>query len=138
MSESAGTGEPAGIHPPVGGGEVRVRATPANHTGFRPPFGPQGGCLGFVVEGSARIYFAGDTDLFPEMDALGPIDVALFYVPPHIGEQVIADVAAKQIPEVWLNPGAESDALIAKARSLHLKPIVACSIVGIGKNPDAL
>jgi uncharacterized protein len=71
-------------------------------------------------------------------DVPGPIDMALFYVPPHIGEQVIADVAAKQIPEVWLNPGAESDALIAKARSLHLKPIVACSIVGIGKNPDAL
>jgi predicted CoA-binding protein len=71
-------------------------------------------------------------------DVPGPIDMALFYVPPHIGEQVIADVAAKQIPEVWLNPGAESDALIAKARSLHLKPVVACSIVGIGKNPDAL
>jgi predicted CoA-binding protein len=71
-------------------------------------------------------------------DVPGPIDVALFYVPPEIGEQVIADVAAKQIPEIWLNPGAESDALIAKARSLHLKPIVACSIVGIGKNPHAL
>jgi L-ascorbate metabolism protein UlaG (beta-lactamase superfamily) len=80
VSESAGTGEPAGIHPPVGSGEVRVRATPANHTGFRPPFGPVGGCLGFVVEGSARVYFAGDTDLFPEMDALGPIDVALLPV----------------------------------------------------------
>jgi L-ascorbate metabolism protein UlaG (beta-lactamase superfamily) len=80
VSESAGTGDPAGIHPPVGGGEVRVRATPANHTGFRPPFGPRGGCLGFVIEGSARIYFAGDTDLFPEMDALGPIDVALLPV----------------------------------------------------------
>jgi L-ascorbate metabolism protein UlaG (beta-lactamase superfamily) len=82
-------------------GDVRVIATPANHTGFRPPFGPFGGCLGFVVEGMAgsassahggagadsegseqrvRIYFAGDTDLFPEMDALGPIDVALLPV----------------------------------------------------------
>jgi L-ascorbate metabolism protein UlaG (beta-lactamase superfamily) len=60
--------------------EVRVLATPANHTGFRPPFGPLGGCLGFIVEGSARVYFAGDTDLFPEMDSLGPIDVALLPV----------------------------------------------------------
>lgn len=63
-------------------GNVRVVATPANHTGFRPPFGPLGGCLGFVIEGNvgsgdARVYFAGDTDLFPQMSRLGPIDVAL-------------------------------------------------------------
>jgi L-ascorbate metabolism protein UlaG (beta-lactamase superfamily) len=61
-------------------GEVRIIATKALHTGFRPPFGPWGGCLGFVVEGSARIYFAGDTDIFPEMADLGPIDVALLPV----------------------------------------------------------
>jgi len=61
-------------------GGVRVVATRANHTGFRPPFGPDGGCLGFIVEGSARIYFAGDTELFPEMTDLGPIDVALLPV----------------------------------------------------------
>lgn len=61
-------------------GEVRVIATPARHTGFRPPFGPLGGCLGFIVEGSARVYFAGDTDIFPEMALLGPIDVALLPV----------------------------------------------------------
>jgi L-ascorbate metabolism protein UlaG (beta-lactamase superfamily) len=30
-----------------------------------------------VIEGSKRIYFAGDTDLFPEMSDLGPIDVAV-------------------------------------------------------------
>ena len=51
------------------------------------------------------------------------------YVPPEIGEQVIDEIAQKQIPEVWLNPGAESDALIARARALHIRPIVACSIV---------
>ena len=80
VSESAATGEPTGIHTPMGAGEVRVLATPANHTGFRPPFGPLAGCLGFIVEGGARVYFAGDTDLFPEMAALGPIDVALLPV----------------------------------------------------------
>lgn len=64
----------------VGIGAVRIVATPANHTGFRPPFGPRGGCLGFIVEGSVRAYFAGDTDLFPQMAALGPIDVALLPV----------------------------------------------------------
>ncbi len=61
-------------------GTVRVVATPARHIGFRTPFGPWGGCLGFVLEGSTRVYFAGDTDLFPEMAAIGPIDVALLPV----------------------------------------------------------
>ena len=72
------------------------------------------------------------------LDVPGPIDMASFYVPPEIGEQVIDEVARKQIPEVWLNPGAESDALIARARALHIQPIVACSIVAIGQNPYAL
>jgi uncharacterized protein len=72
------------------------------------------------------------------LDVPGPIDMASFYVPPEIGEQVIADVAAKQIPEVWLNPGAESDRLVALARSLSLQPVVACSIVALGQDPYAL
>jgi predicted CoA-binding protein len=61
--------------------------------------------------------------------------MASFYVPPEIGEQVIAEVAQKGVAEVWLNPGAESDELIARARALSIKPIVACSIVAIGQNP---
>ena len=66
------------------------------------------------------------------------IDLATFYVPPHVGVKVLGDVAEKHIPEVWLNPGAESDALIARARALSIKPIVACSIVAIGRNPYTL
>jgi uncharacterized protein len=69
------------------------------------------------------------------LDVPGPIDMATIYVPPEIGELVIEEIAEKKIPEVWLNPGAESDALIARARALQIQPIVACSIVGIGENP---
>jgi predicted CoA-binding protein len=72
------------------------------------------------------------------LEVPGPIDMASFYVPPHVGEQVIGEVAQKGIPEVWLNPGAESDDLIARARALHIQPIVACSIVAIGENPYRL
>lgn len=72
------------------------------------------------------------------LDVPGPIDTASFYVPPEIGEQVIEEVARKQIPEVWLNPGADSDALVARARALAIKPVVACSIVAVGQNPYAL
>ena len=64
--------------------------------------------------------------------------MASLYVPPDIGEQVIAEIAQKGIPEVWLNPGAESDGLIARARALQIQPIVACSIVAIGENPYRL
>lgn len=69
------------------------------------------------------------------LDVPGRIDMATFYVPPAIGESLIDEVAAKNIPEVWLNPGAESEALIAKARARKIEPVVACSIVGIGENP---
>jgi len=72
------------------------------------------------------------------LDVPGPIDMASFYVPPEIGEQLIAEVAEKGIAEVWLNPGAESDELIARARALRIQPIVACSIVAIGENPYRL
>jgi predicted CoA-binding protein len=69
------------------------------------------------------------------LDVPGAIDMATFYVPPDVGEKVMAEVATRRIPEVWLNPGAESDALIQLARSLNVEPIVACSILGIGENP---
>ena len=72
------------------------------------------------------------------LDVPGAIDMASFYLPPEIGLQVIEEVAAKGIPEVWLNPGAESDALIARAKALHIQPIVACSVIAIGENPYRL
>ena len=69
------------------------------------------------------------------LDVPGTIDMASFYVPPDVGEVIIGDVAQKGIAEVWLNPGAESDELIARAKALDIEPIVACSIVAIGQNP---
>jgi uncharacterized protein len=69
------------------------------------------------------------------LDVPGSIDMATFYVPPDIGEKVIDEVAKKGITEVWLNPGAESDALVERARSLNIRPIQACSIMAIGEDP---
>jgi len=71
------------------------------------------------------------------LDVPGRIDMATFYVPPAVGIQVIEEVAAKGIAEVWLNPGSESDELAARARSLGVEPVVACSILGIGESPSA-
>lgn len=66
----------------VRAGEVRVRAVPALHDGRRLPMGPhRSPALGYVVEGEARTYFAGDTGLFDDMaGAVGPVDVALLPV----------------------------------------------------------
>jgi predicted CoA-binding protein len=72
------------------------------------------------------------------LDVPGPIDLVSFYVPPEIGETVIEQVVQKGVGEVWLNPGADSDALIARARALGIRPIVACSIVALGISPYSL
>ncbi len=66
----------------------------------------------------------------------GPIDRASFYVPPEVGLQVIELVAARRdVGEVWLNPGAESPALVRRAIELGLPPVQACSIAAIGERP---
>jgi predicted CoA-binding protein len=69
------------------------------------------------------------------LDIPGQVDMATFYVPPDVGVRVLDDVARKKILEVWLNPGADTDAVIARARALGIEPIVACSIIGVGENP---
>ena len=68
------------------------------------------------------------------LDVPGTVDLASFYVPPEIGEQLIADVARKGVAEVWLNPGSESDELVARARALGVQPIVACSLIALDRS----
>jgi L-ascorbate metabolism protein UlaG (beta-lactamase superfamily) len=61
-------------------GPVAVRATHAEHAARRSPRATAPP-LGYLVSGSARVYFAGDTDLFDGMDELAPeLDVALLPV----------------------------------------------------------
>ena len=64
-------------------------------------------------------------------DVPGPVDVVSIYVPAHIGIDLLDDIAAKQPAEVWINPGAESPALVERARTLGLSPILACSMIGL-------
>lgn len=68
-------------------------------------------------------------------DIPGDVDMVTVYVPPEIGVRIMDDVAKKRVKEVWLNPGADGDEVIARARALGIEPIIACSIVGIGVNP---
>jgi L-ascorbate metabolism protein UlaG (beta-lactamase superfamily) len=60
---------------------VPVTAVAAAHDGTRRPGGgPRAAPLGFVAGAGQRVYFAGDTALFEEMAALGPLDAALLPV----------------------------------------------------------
>jgi hypothetical protein len=73
---------------------------------------------------------------YPTLDKIDePIDFVSLYVPPAVGLQLLPAIAAKKPKEVWLNPGSESDELIEAAADLHLRTIVACSIVALGLSP---
>ncbi len=70
------------------------------------------------------------------LDVAGPIDMATLYVQPDVGLQLLPEFEEKQIPEIWINPGAESEALMAEAERRKLNVIFACSIIGIGRSPS--
>jgi hypothetical protein len=60
------------------------------------------------------------------------------YLPPLVLLKLLPEIAAKGCDELWLNPGTESDAVLAEAERLGLNVVQACSIVGIGVSPAGL
>lgn len=100
---------------------------------------------------AVRAYKAKGYDVFPvslrdaEIEGLkayrsigdlpGNVDAASLYVNPKTGIQLLDDIASKGVKLLFINPGAESDELVTKARKLGLNPILACSIVSIGMDP---
>ena len=90
-------------------GQLRVRATHAEHHTRRLPFGPTTPSLGYLIEGSRRVYFAGDTDVFDGMRELAPaLDVALLPIdgwgprvgPGHLDPQRAAEALQLLGPRV--------------------------------------
>jgi L-ascorbate metabolism protein UlaG (beta-lactamase superfamily) len=63
-------------------GGLRITATRADHGGRRHPVvGHRAGSVGYEIAGSQTVYFAGDTDLFDDMDSIcGTLDLALLPV----------------------------------------------------------
>jgi L-ascorbate metabolism protein UlaG (beta-lactamase superfamily) len=62
-------------------GALQVGAVEARHDGRRHPGGIRAETLGYVIRGRRAVYFAGDTELFDGMSALGSsLDVALLPV----------------------------------------------------------
>jgi predicted CoA-binding protein len=74
---------------------------------------------------------------YPTIDAVpGEVDYVSLYVPPAVGLKLLPAIAAKSPKELWLNPGSESDELIEAAADLHLRTVLACSIVAVGRSPS--
>ncbi len=68
----------------------------------------------------------------------GKLDRISVYLPPHIGLAVLPEIAARGCNELWLNPGSDSDELVAAAGKLGLNVVQACSIVDVGMSPSQL
>ena len=90
-------------------GAVDVLATPAAHDGRRLPVGPRLPAVGFLVGGTTRVAFFGDTDIFDGMrDFAGGLDVALLPVwgwgprvgPGHMDPERAARAAALLVPRI--------------------------------------
>ncbi len=90
-------------------GRLAVSAVEANHGGGRRRHAADPRAIGFHIQGRRRIYFAGDTDLFPgigEIDA--DLDLALLPVwgwgpsigPGHLDPGRAAQVAARLSPRL--------------------------------------
>jgi L-ascorbate metabolism protein UlaG (beta-lactamase superfamily) len=90
------------VHGSVKVGPVTITAVPALH--LRWPLRPRALTIGFLIEGSTSIYFAGDTRFFPAMAELaGRVDVALLPVGrwgPHPGPDRLGPASAAQAARV--------------------------------------
>jgi uncharacterized protein len=82
------------------------------------------------VEGLPAFKSIRDVPVRPEMVSV--------YVPPPQLLRVLPDIAAKGCDELWLNPGTESEEVLAECERLGLNVIQACSILGVGVSPHAL
>lgn len=62
-------------------GEIKISATYADHDGARLRFGQGSESIGYLIESTHRIYFPGDTALYPHMtDLADGLDLALLPV----------------------------------------------------------
>lgn len=80
------------------------------------------------IEGLAAFKSIADIPVRPNLVSV--------YLPPPVLLKVLPDIAAKGCDELWLNPGTESNEVLALAEQLKLNVIQACSIVGIGLSPN--
>ncbi len=111
-------------------GDLVVRATHAEHDAARRGvFGARTGSLGYVVEGTQSVYFAGDTDRFEGMAGLAPgLDVALLPVagwgprlpPGHLDAEHAAETLVLLRPRIAIPIHWATFAPFYRARPYHV------------------
>jgi len=79
------------------------------------------------IEGLSAYQNIRDVPVRPQMVSV--------YLPPPVLLKILPEIAARGCDELWLNPGTESDEVLAEAERLGLNVIQACSIVGVGMSP---
>ncbi len=73
---------------------------------------------------------------YPSLEALPqPIDRLSVYLPPPVSRSLLPEIARLGAREVWFNPGAADDGVIAEALRLGIPAIDGCSIVDLGFSP---
>jgi len=92
------------------------------------PVNPKGG----EVEGLA--VYKSLTEIPPDVK----LDRISVYLPPAVGLKTLPEIVKRGTSELWLNPGSESDELVAAAEQQGLNVIQACSIVAVGMSPHDL
>lgn len=63
------------------------------------------------------------------------LDRISVYLPPELVLRMLEEIQRRGAKEVWLNPGSDSDEVVARAEKLGLDIILACSIVDVGESP---
>jgi len=71
-------------------------------------------------------------------DVPAPLDRITIYLPARVTIDLVDAIAAAGAKEVWLNPGAERDDLVAALKARGIQPIQACSILTLGQHPGDL
>ena len=64
-----------------------------------------------------------------------PLDRISAYLPPAILLNTVAEVVATGCQELWLNPGCDTPAVVARCQELGIQHICGCSIVDLGMSP---
>jgi predicted CoA-binding protein len=82
------------------------------------------------IEGLPAVPTINDVPVRPNM-------VTVYVAPPRL-VKILPDIAARGCDELYLNPGTESDEVLAECKRLGLNPIQACSIIAVGVAPSRL
>jgi L-ascorbate metabolism protein UlaG (beta-lactamase superfamily) len=134
-------------------GGVQVLATYAEHDPRRGRGHLRADPVGYVVQGSRRVYFAGDTETFDGMRRIGPLDLALMpiggwgltlahgHMDPHEAAHAVAMLKPRyavpihygdlRIPVLWRWRAAHRAAVAAGFAGLVAQVDDACTVLGL-------